>query len=477
MYPAYQREEEQHNTCLGGYSMPKEQPCLSEHSPCATSSKNVKDERNSTTLLAMCETKDADDSSGRGSLSSSEKDSGYSDCSDWQHMDVEDQHSDKSQSGGSECAETSQPGQSREPGPRHSENSTLMLAGRELPPNYIINNMKQIPKPDTIQKKGQLLWRDKSWETGSSGAPPLIVLPTTRQPHKPLSRKPNITGKKRNGTYLPIFNSCSRIAPHPCKKPSDISSSNEKLQNLSENMCTNHKSDITPGNRSLLDQHLNKQPKAFSCSSSPRDTVSSSTSTIACSSQGSPSASTVHTTGSSSLLASRGHHRKGTSNISHRRFLNTLEILRQSGLLDIALRTKELLRQSNAIEQDISQLRQHTELLCQTASNLSRGLNGVTAWEPLHRAMSESCSYPNLELLHNLQTPPHPDSSGQPESINTGDSEQPATDSSDVSPAHCPPVLLDPNQNCPVSPHQSEQSRELVTGGKVTFTPPDSSTG
>ncbi|XP_060929344.1 CLOCK-interacting pacemaker [Limanda limanda] len=450
--------------------MPKEQPCLSEHSPCATSSKNAKDERNSTILLAMRETTDADDSSGRGSLCSSEKDSGYSDCSDWQHMDVEDQHSDR----GSECAEMSQPGQNRERGQRNSEDSTLMLAGRELPPINIIDNMglKQTPKPDTIQKKGQLLWRNQSWETGSSDASPLLVLPTTRQPHKPLSRKPNITGKKRNGTYLPIFNSLSSIAPPSSKKPPDISLSNEKLQNLSENVSTKHKSEGTPGTRSLLDQHLNKQPKlAFSCSSSARDTVSSSTSDIACSSQGSPSASTVHTAGSS-----RGLHRYGTTNVSHRRFLNTLEKLRQSGLLDIALRTKELLRQSNAIEQDISELRQHTELLCQTASNPSCGLNGVTAWEPLHRAMSESCSYPNLQRLHNLQTPPHPDSSGQPESINTVDGEQPATESSDVSPAHCPPALLDPNQNCPVSPHQSEQSRELATGGKVTFTPPDSST-
>lgn len=58
--------------------MPKEQPCLSEHSPCALSSKNAKDKSNSTTLLAMRDTKDTDESSGRGSHCSSEKDSGYS---------------------------------------------------------------------------------------------------------------------------------------------------------------------------------------------------------------------------------------------------------------------------------------------------------------------------------------------------------------------------------------------------------------
>ncbi|XP_019950797.2 CLOCK-interacting pacemaker isoform X1 [Paralichthys olivaceus] len=457
--------------------MPKEQPCLSKHSPCDTSSKNAKDERNSTTLLAMHETKDADDSSGRGSNCSSEKDSGYSDGSDWQQMDVEDQHSDKSQSRGSECTETSQPDQIKERRQGIPENPTLMLAGSELPPIYVIDNMV-LKQPDTIQKKGQLLWRNKSLESCSSSVPHVIMLPTTRQHHKPLSRKPNITGKKRNGTYLPIFNSYPRIAPHPSKKPPDKSSSNDKPQNLSQSVCTEHKSDSTPGTRSLLEQHLNKQPElAFSCSSSPRDTVSSSTSVIASSGQGSPSASTVRTTGSSSLLASRGLPRNGTTNVRHCRFLNTLEILRQSGLLDITLRTKELLRQSNATEQEISQLRQHTELLCQAARNPSCGPSSVTAWEPLHRAMSESCRYPNLKLLQNLQTPPHPDSSGQPESINMVDSGQSATENSDVLPSYCPTALLDPNQNCSVSQYQSEQSRELTTGGKVTFTPPDSSTG
>ncbi len=58
--------------------MPKEQPCLGEHSPCAASSKNAKDKSNSTTLLAIRNNKDSDDSSGRGSRCSSEKDSGYS---------------------------------------------------------------------------------------------------------------------------------------------------------------------------------------------------------------------------------------------------------------------------------------------------------------------------------------------------------------------------------------------------------------
>lgn len=62
-----------------GSSMPKEQPCLREQSPGAPSSKNAKDKNNSMTLLAIRDSKvDTDNSSGRGSRCSSEKDSGYS---------------------------------------------------------------------------------------------------------------------------------------------------------------------------------------------------------------------------------------------------------------------------------------------------------------------------------------------------------------------------------------------------------------
>ncbi|XP_039987466.1 CLOCK-interacting pacemaker-like isoform X1 [Xiphias gladius] len=474
--------------------MPKEKPCLSEHGCFATSSKNAKDKSNSTTLLALRNAKDTDDSRGRGSNCSSEKDSGYSDVSDWQQTDVEDQHSNKSQSRGSECAETSQPGQNRERGRGNPVNLTLMPAGHELPSIYIIKNMVLKP-PGMIQKRGQLLWRNKSRETGSSGAPHMILfqqpnlLPTTLQVHKPLSRKSNITGKKINGTYLPIFNSYPRIAPHPSKKPPDKSSSKDESQNLSKRVCTEQNSDNTPVTQSLPAQHLYKQPKLAvsasgqQCSSSTRDGLSSSSSATASSSQGSPSVPSMHTTSSSSFLATRGLHRNSNTSTRHRRFLNTVEILRQSGLLDITLRTKELLRQSNASEQDIAQLRQHTELLCQAASNPSCSLNGITVFECLHKAMAESSSYPNLKLLQNLQIPSHPDSAGQKESIATVDAKGPlAAENSDVPQSRLLTAILDPSQNCLISQQsQSQRSRKLEAGEKtsenVTFMPPDSSTG
>ncbi|XP_070685769.1 CLOCK-interacting pacemaker [Pempheris klunzingeri] len=457
--------------------MPEEQPRLSGHSPCATSSKNAKDKSNSTTLQAMRSAKDADASSGRGSHCSSEKDSGYSDSSDWQQTDVEDQQSNKNQSG---PATTPQPGQGN-PG-----NPALRPAGHERPPVYIIKNMV-LKEPDIIQKRDQLPKRTGSREMGSSGVSYRILLqqpslsPATLKLHKPMSRMSSTSGKKINGAYLPILNSYPRIAPHPSKKPPDKTSSIDESQNLSKRVCTEHKGGDTP------EQHLYKQPKlaaltsGLSCSSSTSDSVSSSSPTTVSSSQSATSGSSLYTT--SSRLITRALHRNSTTSTCHRRFLNTVEILKQSGLLDITLRAKELQRQSNATERDIAQLRQHTELLCQAASNPSRSLSGVTAWEHLQRAMAESGSYPGLKILQKKQTLCHPDSASQPESISAGGANRPQTaENSEVPPSRRFATIPAPNRNCPV-PQQSHsgQGRELVAGHecseKVTFMPPDSSTG
>lgn len=336
-----------------------------------------------------------------------------------------------------------------------------------------------------VQKTGQLLW-----ETSSSGVPRVILcqqpslLPAPLQLRKPSSRS-SITGKKTKGTYPPVFN-YPRIAPHPSKKPPDKTSSNVDSQNLSKRVCTEQKSDLTPVVRSPPEQHLYKQPKLASSASSPRDRPSSSSSPSASSSQGSPSVSTVHTTTSSSSVTARGSNRNSIIMARHRRFLNTVEILRQSGLLDITLRTKELLQQSNATEREIAQLRQHAELLCEAARNPDCSFNGIAAWERLHRAMAESSRYPDLKLLQSIQIPSHPDSAGQPESGDSGsagDGIRPGVaGNSNVPSSRLLRTLLEPNHNCPVSQgSQSERSRRLETdektSDKVTFMPPDSSTG
>uniref|UniRef100_A0A3P8U1F7 CLOCK-interacting pacemaker b n=1 Tax=Amphiprion percula TaxID=161767 RepID=A0A3P8U1F7_AMPPE len=469
--------------------MPKEEPRLSEHSPCATSSKNAKDKSNSTTLLALRGTKDADDSIRRGFRCTSEKDSGYSDGSDWQQTDVEDQRRNKSPSRVSDHAETSQPGQNQELGHRNTGKPALTTKGHDQPPIYNIKDTELQQQPGVIQRRHQLLWRNDIREINSSGSPHVVLLqqptllPVTLHLHKPFSRKSNITGKKINSTYLPILNSYPRIAPHSSKKTPDKSSSKHESQNLSKRVCIEQNSDDTPATTGLPEQHLHKQPKfspsGLPCSSSTRDNLSSSSPTNASTSQGSPSMSSLHT--NPFLISTRGLHKNSATGFRHRRFLNTLEILKQSGLLDITLHTKELLHQSSTTERDIAQLREHTELLCQAASNPSLNHNSITTWEHVYRVMAESGSYPDLKIQQNLRNPSSPDSVTEPDSFSTGDTNKPpAAESTEVpSSGH---LTTGPDQSCAVSlQRRSENSRELEvcgkTSDKVTIMPPDSSTG
>lgn len=331
-----------------------------------------------------------------------------------------------------------------------------------------------------IQKRNQLLWRNDIKKSNSSGSPHVIFFqqPNLHLP-KPLSKKSYTAGKKIHGTYLPILNSYPRIAPHPSKKPPDKSSSTHESQNLSKRVCTEHKDNDTTVTRGQPEQHLHKQPKlAVSTSDLLHfSSCSSSSSTTASTAQGSPSVSTSHTT--SNVLTARGH--RNTTSIRNRRFLNTVQILRQSGLLDITLRTKELLRQSNATERDIAELHQHTELLCQTVSNPIHSLNDVTAWEQLYRVMAHSGSYPNLKILQNLQILPQPDSDSKPDSISAGDTNSPqAAETSDVPPSCLLNTESDQGSAVLQETHP-ERGRKRETGGKssdtVTFMSPDSSTG
>ncbi|CAN9511053.1 unnamed protein product [Ophioblennius macclurei] len=379
--------------------MPNQQPRLSEHISCGTSCKNAKDKSNNTTLLAIRNSEDADDSSGRGSRCSSEKDSGYSDGSEWHHTDAEDRQSNKNQSRASEHAQASQSGQ-RNPG-----SVPGIPAGHDHPPLYIFKDMV-LKQPSVIQSTGQLLWRNNIGESGFSATPHVILfqqpglVPDSLQLHKPSSQRPNTSGKKANGSYIPILNSYPRIAPHPSKKPPDKSSLNPEPQSLSK-----------------------RAP------------------------------------------ISRGHHKDSTTSSRHRRFLNTVEILRQSGLLDITLRTKELLRQSTATDRGIAQLRQHADLLCQAANDPS----GVAGWKHVHSVMDESGCYPGLKAAQKLQSPSDPESANQPQSNANG---PPA--------AETPKPSLSPTHGS-ARWSASEQDRKLKVSEKcpdaVTIMPPDSSTG
>lgn len=90
------------------------------------------------------------------------------------------------------------------------------------------------------------------------------------------------------------------------------------------------------------------------------------------------SLSFTHTAGSKNqtLPASQGatqessssgecNHSDCDADTKRKRFCNTYNILSNSGLLDIALRTKELHRQNRRTQNDLDQLKEHTDLFLQ----------------------------------------------------------------------------------------------------------------
>lgn len=88
-------------------------------------------------------------------------------------------------------------------------------------------------------------------------------------------------------------------------------------------------------------------------------------------------------------MISRASRKLGCSSQGkQRRFHNTVEILRKSGLLSIALRTKELIRQNSSTQRDLAELREHTQLLCEAVQS-----NDSQAWSRLQEAMTRSAAH------------------------------------------------------------------------------------
>uniref|UniRef100_A0A3B4APS3 CLOCK-interacting pacemaker b n=1 Tax=Periophthalmus magnuspinnatus TaxID=409849 RepID=A0A3B4APS3_9GOBI len=223
--------------------------------------------------------------------------------------------------------------------------------------------------PHIVQKNGQLLWSSGA-SPNVPGSNPLLLLrpsnPPALQPRPP--GPTSTTVKMKNPAYLPILNSYPRIAPHPNKKPPDKTSPPAESDNQSKRVCIESSSPQVQCARKICANNI-----VTSSSSAP--------------------ASTTKLTSSTEL------NKTSVINTRHRHVVNTVQVLKQSGLLDITLRTKELMRQSSATWRDVAQLRQHSDLLCQMASSSSQNPSNMTALLSLHRKMSESGLYKILLYL------------------------------------------------------------------------------
>ncbi|KAL0168941.1 hypothetical protein M9458_037163, partial [Cirrhinus mrigala] len=238
-------------------------------------------------------------------------------------------------------------------------------------------------------------------QPGINQSTPLHILKSQQQ------RSESKGAKKSKNTYLPILNSYPRIAPHPNKKtpekPTTSRGSNTEEHSLSIHNHASGQAASAQATREQLAVALSFPLTHFLALNSTRAHAAHLVPLPPSTTQ------TPSPPSSNDLVQARKEpHKhcpepssgKGSNNLKgtvrHRRFLNTVEILSQLGLLDITLRTQDLLRQNAATERDIAQLRQHADLLFQAAQ---AGADAPAAWEKLQQVMAESGHYPSLKCL------------------------------------------------------------------------------
>uniref|UniRef100_A0A1A8GJB2 KIAA1737 n=1 Tax=Nothobranchius korthausae TaxID=1143690 RepID=A0A1A8GJB2_9TELE len=330
-----------------------------------------------------------------GSQPDSERDSGFSDASS-EHTSTVDT---------TDSEDTPRPvGQlgSRAPGsgPRPSQVAVVGGSYSGLSPMIIMNNVLLKQPADNPPAL-------KPW--GFSPTVEVVQQPQVVFLQPVVSRQTSSTSKagtsrhRRSKKYLPILKSYPRIAPHPgdsssssgrgtASSSSSSSSRTEKCSALTSTLrehshrektqrtvaaSTNNSGSASlglPGSRRTPSPLLPSSlvlPVAETFSSPARERPSSAASLT----EFTTSLSLDHSTGSKNASAlwsstqdstsSQECNSDNDSDAKRKRFCNTYNILSKSGLLDITLRTKELLRQNQSTQNELDRLRRHTDLFLQ----------------------------------------------------------------------------------------------------------------
>lgn len=245
----------------------------------------------------------------------------------------------------------------------------------------------------------------------------VFLQPVVSRQASPASKEAS-SRHRRSKNYLPILKAYPKIAPHPGDNSSSSgrgtaassssvssSSSTSSSSSGSERGSSSTSSQREPCQREkqqkghcggaaknfgsttpsvpaspstmspLLQSRLSLHPTETSASSSP---VGERPPSVATQSELTTSLSFAHTSGSKnealhvswgptqeSASAGQTNHSDSDADMKRKRFCNTYNILSKSGLLDIALRTKELHRQNRRTQTDLDQLKEQTDLFLQ----------------------------------------------------------------------------------------------------------------
>ncbi|XP_050994346.1 CLOCK-interacting pacemaker isoform X2 [Labeo rohita] len=274
----------------------------------------------------------------------SERDSGFSDGSS-EHLSVVDQ--------------TETDGASRSSSRSQASQLTAVVGGAlpGLSPMIIMNNV-------VLKQSGENPSSLKPWAFSPAvevvQQPQVVFLqPVVPQRSTPVPKGPP-SKRRRHKKYLPILKSYPKIAPHPGDKPPKSSSSSSTSSSSS---ASSVKSSSSP--RSQKDSPV---PSALP---PPADSHTTAAERKSESVDGSPRTLTPTL-------------RSVDTDNKIKRFCNTYNILSKSGLLDITLRTKELIRQNRRTQTELERLREHTNLFMEALQT-----GDSTIWSKLQMSMQE----------------------------------------------------------------------------------------
>ncbi|KFP79179.1 Uncharacterized protein KIAA1737, partial [Apaloderma vittatum] len=271
--------------------------------------------------------------------------------------------------------------------------------------------------------------------------PQLVFL----RPSIPPPANPHPVGKKRNDStnYLPILNSYPKIAPQPCKRDHSFDLEERQETNCHKRLCTEApKMENSPISRStgLPTSPFAHLPVSFK---TPQDSNQQSSSTlmtngklsalpgfhrVSSDAQKVPGLTPLLPFGPLQATKCTPHESEGAAQTTMqstvwspslipeeicatpelllqqqskcRRFQNTLVVLRRSGLLEITLKTKELIHQNQMTQAELDRLKHQTQLFIEAIKN-----NAPQSWAELEASLTgsnkadsnlEDPTYPNM---------------------------------------------------------------------------------
>ncbi|XP_061602241.1 CLOCK-interacting pacemaker [Cololabis saira] len=348
------------------------------------------------------------------SRADSERDSGFSDASSEHMSTMDNTDSEDSVQQGSKTTGS---------GPMSSQLAVMGGSYSSLSPMIIMNNvlLKQpVDNPPAL----------KPW-----GFSPTVevVQPVVQQPQvvflQPVvSRQSSPASKeatsrnRRSKKYLPILKSYPKIAPHPgdsasssgrgsASSSSSSSSGSERGSALTpkqwehrqkeKNLCSSESNSgsatpclpATPSTGSHLTQSRLSLPTTETSTSSSPDTEKPSSaisqadilSSLSFAHSTDSENHTLPVSQADSLdIMSSGDYSDSDCDTKRKRFCNTYNILSKSGLLDITLRTKELLRQNRRTQNELDRLREDTDLFLQALQS-----GDTSIWVKLQAGLRE----------------------------------------------------------------------------------------